>query len=463
MRRNGLSARIILAMLGLTIGVLVISFFGLRQAASNDLAQRLDASLKSEYRALKVTTLDPAGTQRQIKEGMQGFLDKQPTGIGNRAYFFKFDDGSLLTNGQQFAGALVGSRQPKEGLSTVSLGKLGDFRLYTKPLRRSGKIVATCVVAASLDVVTDAQHGLDQAFLSVALITLLLAALISFLIARQIASPVRKLTDSVASSDHVVLAHPVEYEGSIREFSKLAESYNTMVARIDDGLSRERAFVADASHELRTPLAVLRGQLELLLHKSDMNEGEREHTVQLLLGEVDLMSRLIEDMLVLARLDGDGALDLQEVNIVDFARDLERDLPLFGAREYSLKLEADGQFVLDPDRINRVLRNLVTNSVAHTGPEGRIEIEIERAGDGLGLAVSDDGVGIPRDQLEAIFGRFNRGTLSGAEGEGSGLGLAIVRAIVDAHGGKVWAEARPGGGSVFRIILPAAAQGEDIR
>ena len=217
----------------------------------------------------------------------------------------------------------------------------------------------------------------------------------------------------------------------------LADAFNHMMDRLEEGFRLQRDFVSDASHELRSPLTVLRGRIEQLAdHTGDRAAVEAE--ADELMKEVRRMERLTDDMLTLAKAERGGLVQPRRVPIDDFVEDLRRDLPLLGPRRYSVESTLHGDLEADPDRLAQVLRNLVTNAVRHTGPDGHIDVSIGSQNGAAVFAVADDGTGIEPDQLGRIFDRFHRTDegRSRAEG-GSGLGLAIARAIVEAHGGTI--------------------------
>jgi signal transduction histidine kinase len=166
------------------------------------------------------------------------------------------------------------------------------------------------------------------------------------------------------------------------------------------------------------------------------------------------MERLVDDMLTLAAAESGALIRPRRIDLDDFLDDLRRDLPLLGSRDYRVET-AGGTLNADPDRLAQVLRNLVRNAVAHTGADGRITVGTHAEDGRLEFSVADTGNGIPVEQLERLFDRFYR-TDSGRarDSGGSGLGLAIARAIVEAHGGRIWAESRPGQGATIRFALP---------
>ncbi|TMR89023.1 HAMP domain-containing protein [Nonomuraea basaltis] len=237
------------------------------------------------------------------------------------------------------------------------------------------------------------------------------------------------------------------------EIARLARTLNDMLARLGVAAERERAFVDDASHELRTPLAVLRGELELALDAIG-DDREVEQSLRAALGEADRLSRLADDLLLLARArTGALVVRTEAVDLLDLAAAEARRLgPALG-----LRIEASGDPVVvnaDPERLRQVLANLARNSAAAGAATVRIRVTHDR--DTAAVEVADDGPGFPPGLLDAAFARFTRGddARSGAA-PGAGLGLSIVRAVVIAHGGIVSARnGEPLGGAVVTARLP---------
>jgi signal transduction histidine kinase len=237
------------------------------------------------------------------------------------------------------------------------------------------------------------------------------------------------------------------------EVAVLAEAFNHMLDRLEDAFGRQREFVADASHELRTPLTVLRGEIELL-QREQASAAEVEARSDQLLREIRRMERLVDDMLTLAGAESGGLVHTRQVDLEDFMEDVRRDLPLLGPREYRVQ-PAAGTLAADPDRLAQVLRNLVRNAVAATEPDGHITVAAHARDGHVEFSVADDGAGIPAEHLGRLFDRFYRTDAGrGRDEGGSGLGLAIARAIVEAHGGRIWAESRDGEGTTVRFDLP---------
>jgi signal transduction histidine kinase len=239
------------------------------------------------------------------------------------------------------------------------------------------------------------------------------------------------------------------------EVRVLADAFDHMLDRLEAAFDRQTAFVADASHELRTPLTVIRGQLEVLALAEQPDAGEVRRVEKLVAVEVRRMSRLVEDMLLLAQAGEDGFLRPGLVDLRPFLTDLMRGLADAGSRRLELGAVPELLIEADEGRLAQALRNLLRNALAHTAENGLVELSVEADGGRLRFVVDDDGPGIPVDQRAAVFDRFHR--LDGGRSRdagGAGLGLAIVQAIAAAHGGRVWAEASPGGGARLVLEIP---------
>jgi two-component system, OmpR family, sensor kinase len=340
----------------------------------------------------------------------------------------------------------------RPGLSTAYVAEAGSMRVLTQPVKYLARRVGTLRIAYPLVSVERAQESLLHTFLVVGALALALAAALGIGLATLIASPLRRIARvaaAVDAGDLSMRAGPMPARGEVRV---LSDAFDHMLDRLERSFKRQREFVSDASHELRTPLSVLRAQVELLVRETD---GERrdEATVTLL-RRLDELDRLVGDMLTLASAEAGQLIEPHQIDLHDYFEDLERDLPLFGDRDYEVQAPG-GTLLADPDRLTQVLRNLIRNAVTNTNPGDQISIKTRGHGGRFEISVSDTGPGIPPGELNQIFERFHRLDQSRSRDRGgSGLGLAIARALTEAHGGAIRAESKPGRGATFRISLP---------
>ena len=217
-------------------------------------------------------------------------------------------------------------------------------------------------------------------------------------------------------------------------------------------LHRERQFIQDASHELRTPITVALGHAELVERAS--REPELAEDARIVVDELQRLRRLADRLLLLATSEDPDFLTRSPVHVEQLlAAILQRWAPI--ARRWRLDPIEPATVVGDADRLELALDALVENAVKHTGPGDEIRLGAQRQGDLVAIVMADSGTGMPADQLEGIFARFGRLDESRSRDLGGvGLGLTIVKAIAQAHGGSVAVRSRPGGGSVFDLLLP---------
>jgi signal transduction histidine kinase len=238
----------------------------------------------------------------------------------------------------------------------------------------------------------------------------------------------------------------------------LGESFDRMLDRLEDAFARQRGFVSDASHELRSPLTAIRGQIEVLARDPDPDAADVRRVEAATLSELARVERLVEELLSLARLDEGVGPARRELDAATFLRETTAAAP--GGAEIGTL--AAGRVDADPEMIGRVVRNLVENARRHAGADGTVRVSSAASGDMLRVEVDDDGPGIPPAERERVFDRFHRSDAGRARGSGgAGLGLAIVRAIVEAHGGRVRATESPLGGARVGFELPGFRPAEE--
>jgi signal transduction histidine kinase len=304
----------------------------------------------------------------------------------------------------------------------------------------------------SISPISDAQSDVEKTFLLVGGATLVAALFAGYLLAARTASPLQRFANTAAEIDAGDLTPRLQAgPGDAAELRILAESFNHMLDRLDQAFARQRRFVSDASHELRSPLTAIRGQLEVLCRQQQPSGDEVRRVEVVALREMGRVERLVDDMLSLARLDEGVGPALREVEAANFLRELAEARQGGGEELGDL---AEGTIELDPDLIAQVVRNLLDNAHRYAG-EGRVLFSARAAGSSLVISVEDSGPGIPPEERERVFDRFHRrdSARDRASG-GSGLGLGIARAIVVAHGGRIWVDDSPLGGARVSFSLP---------
>jgi two-component system OmpR family sensor kinase len=248
------------------------------------------------------------------------------------------------------------------------------------------------------------------------------------------------------------------------EAGRLGDALNTMLGRIEHAFAEQaasedrlRRFVADASHELRTPLTSVRGYAELYRAGGLAEDEALDDAMRRVEQEAARMSDLVEDLLLLAKLDEGRPLQLQTVRLDELARDAVRDASAAHPSR-SIACSTDPVEVFgDEARLRQALANLVTNACSHTPADTKVDVVVRRAGPSALVEVADDGPGMSTDVASQVFERFYRADPARARASGgSGLGLAIVAGIAEAHGGTAEVESSPGHGARFRLRLPVA-------
>jgi two-component system, OmpR family, sensor kinase len=345
-----------------------------------------------------------------------------------------------------------------DGYSTVDFPDVGDLRLLKRRVSIDGRSSVTIGVGEPLAAVHQAQHGIAQAFILAGALALAAALLASYLVGARVSLPLRRMAAIAARVDAGELEPRIhEAGGPGDEVRVLADAFNHMLDRLSAAFAGQRAFVADASHELRTPLTVIRGQLEVLSAQPHPPIEEVHRVERLVQAEVSRITRLVDDLLLLAKSEETRFLQIQPIDLRPYIEDLWDGMSLTAERRFELSAIPDGTLRSDPDRLAQALRNLASNAIEHTaGPDGLVRLDVEQmTSDRVRFVVSDDGPGIPADQRELIFDRFHRtDTARDRASGGTGLGLAIVRAIAQAHAGDVTAGERPGGGARIELELP---------
>jgi two-component system OmpR family sensor kinase len=318
--------------------------------------------------------------------------------------------------------------------------------------RRRGAFVVTVDLKGELDEVSDALRVAAAVLTGV----LLLATLLAWILTGRVLAPLRLLADTARFIGESDLRRRIPVQGH-DEIAELARAFNAMLDRLETAFDRletafstQKEFLTDAGHELRTPITIIRGHLELL----DDDPTERQQTVELVTDELARMSRFVDDLLLLAKAQRPDFLKYEQLELEALTTELFAKASALAPRAWRLEAAGAGRFTGDRQRLTQAMMNLTQNAVQHTRQGDPIALGGELVNGHVRLWVRDTGPGVPPEDQKRIFERFVRGDDGRVRAEGAGLGLAIVRAIAEAHGGRVVLDSHPGGGATFAVVIP---------
>jgi signal transduction histidine kinase len=455
----------------------LIVFFAVYRGTGTQVRRQIDHELSGDAAEL-AHNLRAAGVRNptEAATAARTYLRTQPFSASSTLLFAVIPGAGTATNSPE----LVTAREPDDG-ETVSVQKTENalalklirapnsfmtidapdtpsLRVVKRPVRLANGMTVTVGAGEALTDVTRAQHSVARAFVLAGLLGLVTALIASYLAGARVTRPLRRMA-GVAARVNAGDLHPriERSRGEASEIQVLSEAFNNMLDRLTTAFSGQREFIADASHELRTPLTVIRGQLEVLAAQTDPPPEEVRRVETLVRSEVARISRLVDDLLLLAKSDhADQFLRVEPIELDTYLGELWDGMSLVADRRFELGELPRGVLSADRDRLAQALRNLISNAIDHTTPEtGLVRMRARtEPGGRIRFMVEDDGPGIPPAERERIFERFHRvdSARDRASG-GTGLGLAIVRAIAEAHGGSVTAGTSPEGGARLELVL----------
>jgi two-component system OmpR family sensor kinase len=385
--------------------------------------------------------------------------------------------GQQLALGPAGPGALPWARPPLDALG-LSAGRLqpgagyvivqaGSRRLLAvaAPVGRPNRPLEVLVMEGSLDTTGSTLASDLVTYTLVAGAALLVGAALVVLLTDRALSGLRRLSHAATAVSAGDLDHRAGIAGR-DEVAALGTAFDDMVGRLQREMTRQREseeamrrFLADASHELRTPLAMLRGNVDILRRGAADDPEDLGRSLRDMHQTALRMSRLVDDLLTLARIDQGQPLRLVEVDLTDLLEEAARSgARIVRAHPLAVEAAAGVRLRADPDALGRVLINLIDNAAKYSPARSPITVRgTASEGGGARIEVSDQGPGIPAEEQGRIFQRFQRGSGGGGRSRGAGLGLAISAAVVRRHGGSISVSSRPGAGSTFSILLPGGA------
>ncbi len=340
----------------------------------------------------------------------------------------------------------------------VTLDKF-RMRVLTVPLTASDRYIGTLQVGTRLTIVDAAQQVLLIVLVSGAIVSMLVAGLAGWFSTRQALLPLEAVTQTALQITHADdLSRRIPYKGSpYDEVGQLINAFNLTLSRLENLFHSQRRFLADVGHELRTPLTVIRGNVDLM-RRMDTTDLESMDSIQ---NEVDRLTRLVGDLLLLAQAES-GKLPIahRTIELDTLLLNVMHEMRIL-AHDRTMRLGEIDQVLVcgDGDRLKQVMVNLIGNAIKYTPKGGEILVGLGKVEDRARLTVSDDGPGIPREDIPHIFERFYRGEKSrtrSKDGKGFGLGLSIAYWIVRSHGGQIDVSLREPHGTTFCVWLPLA-------
>ncbi|MBB3044084.1 sensor histidine kinase [Nocardioides soli] len=350
--------------------------------------------------------------------------------------------------------AVIGPLVADNGTATVDSPD-GRLQVDTQSVRQ-GDQTGALVVITNLDRVRSGLRDTMRTYAIVAALVLLVVTAVAFWVSGRLLSPLRTLRETAEDITETDLSQRLPVTGN-DDITALTRTFNGMLDRLEAAFVGQRQFLDDAGHELKTPLTVLRGHLELL--DSD-NPADVAETRLLLLDEIDRMSRLVGDLILLAKSDRPDFLRLRQVDLDGLTNDLVAKARGLGDRDWVVDEVAEAKVVADEQRLTQAVLQLADNAVKHTRAGDTIAIGSVATPTQVRIWVRDTGPGVPPEDRELVFERFGRSAVPPGD-EGFGLGLSIVGAIVRAHGGTVAVEDADPPGARFVVTLSRVRKMED--
>jgi two-component system OmpR family sensor kinase len=468
-----LRARLLVITLAMVALALSVAGWATHEALRSFLVDRVDDELADARLPAARLAIDPGGPGLVGPGGRLG-ASALPAGS---VVEIRASDGSLVSGVQLTTAAAAQLDVPagvRDGYSDVDLAGAGEYRVLAvadgSPEETGlppGVLPAggSLVIAVPLSGVNDTLGRLLMIELAVGGVTLAALGALALWLVRLGLRPLERIgatADAIAAGD---LSQRVEDDSPRTEIGRLGRTLNDMLARIEESFAerreserRLRQFVGDASHELQTPLTSVRGYAELFRRGAAERPADLETAMRRIEEEAERMGVLVDDLLLLARLDQGRPLERRPIDLGALVTDLVTDARVVEA-DRPIDLVTDGAIVVEGDdvRLRQVVGNLLSNARAHTPPGAPVVVRVRAEGEEAVVEVTDSGPGVAPEHAERVFERFFRADPSRARASGgSGLGLSIVSAIAEAHGGRAEVDSGPGGGATFRVAVPLA-------
>lgn len=454
----GLRARLAISISLILLVALAATYFAVYQGTGSELRDRTENDLERQVESLGAELSRSPGGPDGATAAAQSVVANQTLESSSRVILITVEGGGIATNQPELIddedSEDIGSSP--DGYSSVKVDDVGEVRLLSRQFDLPDGVRAKIRVGQPLSSVDEALEGLSKTFFVVGIFSLLLAAGAGWLLANSATRPMRRMAEVAEGVDAGDLAARMPIaETHNDEVRLLANSFNGMLDRVESAFERQQHFVADASHDLRTPLTIIKGQLQVLSRNPEPSREDIARVTGLVEAASLRMERLIDDLLVLAKLDSGSGMSLEPTTLEPLVSAEVEAFRETGGRTFETRIETDNEISIDREQMARAVSNLISNAVKHTDPGGTIRVSVVEGPGQAVVSVEDDGPGIPEGMRLKVFDRFSRLDASRAAG-GSGLGLAIVKAVAEAQGGRVACDSSELGGARFRIFLPKA-------
>ena len=333
------------------------------------------------------------------------------------------------------------------------------LRLVTIPIMDNKKVMSIVQVGTSLEDFDDSMRRLLIILIIGIITSVSLTIGVGYLMAKKALKPVDKIRRAAVKISSRNLEEYIDIGARRDELGKLAETFNAMISRLRDAFQRINQFSVDVSHELKTPLTILKGGTEVALRK-ERNPEEYRALLASHLEEIDRMSQIIDDLLLLSKADtGKMQLNVSEIDLKDLILQVYVGMKISAEKKDVALIVDDLQDTRlkgDELKLRRMLWNIVENGIKYTNSGGRVEISSASDDGYVRINVRDTGVGIGEEDIKYVFDRFYRADRARKRESGTGLGLSISKWIAEAHRGAIEVESHPPSGSLFSIKLPVS-------
>lgn len=462
---RGVRARTLMFILGLTLAGLALAGFATFSVMMANTVERVDRELLQEIDELEalasrqassgspytsVTKLLETATESAVPSQSESVLAM----VNGEPKFRPLHQDFELTSPEVLNAIREAEVEGKTVLTTVQSPVVGDLRVAIATVEVDGDPArGTFVVAHAVEQTRGIVASTAWMYAIVSLVTLAVMGVVAWVATGRLLRPLERLTTAVEEISVDDLSHRVPPVDGDDEIAALSRRFNLMLERIDEGYETQRQFLRDAGHELRTPITIVSGTIEML----DPTDADFDESIAIALDELERMGRIVDDLSTLARSGEPTFVDAKEVDLEAFTSSLSRRLTTLAERPWNITCDVSGSAEFDRQRMMQALVQLSANAVAYS-PEGTpIDVSVRALERNnslfLEFAVRDRGTGISQEDQAKVFDRFFRVDPHGAA-QGSGLGLPIVKAIAEAHRGRVEVDSAVGHGATFAILIP---------